>query len=64
MFRPYASHPYCPNIELRKFTPLLLNPDFRVVVGHPAEQIIYHAEKEGVDHAQFCMSILDIVQAA
>lgn len=27
-----------------------LNPDFRVVVGHPAEQIIYHAEKEGVDH--------------
>lgn len=27
-----------------------LKPEFRVVVGHPAEQIIYQAEKEGVDH--------------
>ena len=27
-----------------------LNPEFRVVAGHPAEQIIYLAEKEGVDH--------------
>jgi nucleotide-binding universal stress UspA family protein len=27
-----------------------LKPEFRVVVGHPAEQIIYAAEKEGVDH--------------
>lgn len=27
-----------------------LHPDFRVVVGHPAEQIIYLAEREGVDH--------------
>jgi nucleotide-binding universal stress UspA family protein len=27
-----------------------VNPDFRIVVGHPAEQIIYLAEKEGVDH--------------
>jgi len=27
-----------------------LKPDFRVVAGHPAEQIIYQAEKEGVDH--------------
>ena len=27
-----------------------LKPEFRVVVGHPAEQIIYQAEKESVDH--------------
>lgn len=27
-----------------------VKPDFRIVVGHPAEQIIYTAEKEGVDH--------------
>lgn len=27
-----------------------VNPDFRIVVGHPAEQIIHLAEKEGVDH--------------
>ena len=27
-----------------------LKPEFRVAVGHPAEQIIYHAEREGVDH--------------
>lgn len=24
--------------------------DFRIAVGHPAEQIIYLADKEGVDH--------------
>lgn len=27
-----------------------VNADFRIVIGHPAEQIIYTAEKEGVDH--------------
>lgn len=27
-----------------------LAPEFRIVAGHPAEQIIYFAEKEGVDH--------------
>ena len=27
-----------------------LDPEFRIVAGHPAEQIIYFAEKEGVDH--------------
>ena len=27
-----------------------LTPDFRVLVGHPAEQIINAAEKEGIDH--------------
>lgn len=27
-----------------------MKPEFRVVVGHPAEQIIYHAENEGMDH--------------
>lgn len=27
-----------------------LKPEFRVVVGHPAEQIVSQAEREGVDH--------------
>lgn len=27
-----------------------LKPEFKVAIGHPAEQIIYAAEKEGVDH--------------
>lgn len=26
-----------------------VNPTFEVAVGHPAEQIIYHAEKNGAD---------------
>jgi nucleotide-binding universal stress UspA family protein len=27
-----------------------LEPEFRVVAGHPAEQILYEAERTGVDH--------------
>jgi nucleotide-binding universal stress UspA family protein len=27
-----------------------LKPEFKVAIGHPAEQVIYAAEKEGVDH--------------
>lgn len=27
-----------------------VTPEFRIAVGHPAEQIIYQAEREGVDH--------------
>ncbi len=27
-----------------------LAPEFRVVAGHPAEQILYEAERAGVDH--------------
>ena len=27
-----------------------VKPDFKVAIGHPAEQIIYAAEKEGIDH--------------
>jgi nucleotide-binding universal stress UspA family protein len=27
-----------------------LKPEFKIVIGHPAEQIIYAAEREGADH--------------
>lgn len=27
-----------------------LSPEFKVAIGHPAEQIIYAAEREGIDH--------------